>query len=89
MMGAEAGPERSLYLELRANRLKVWVEDGFNRAGGILDYGIVVIGLHSRSVAYASRVERRVQDNEEALVRLLLDTKDPDLAAIREEVNLW
>ena len=29
------------------SRLKVLVEDGLSRAGGILDYGIVVDGLHS------------------------------------------
>jgi hypothetical protein len=38
-------------------------------------------------VAYASSVKRRIQDNEEDLVRLLLDTKDPDLVAIRNEVD--
>ena len=87
MMYAEAGYGRPLYLELRATRLKVLVEDGLSRAGGVLDYGIVVVGLPSRSVAYASSVKRRVQDNEEELVRLLLDTKDPDLVAIRKEVD--
>jgi hypothetical protein len=56
MMYAEAGPGRPLYLKLRATRLKVLVEDGLSRAGGILDYGIVVAGLNSRSVAYASSV---------------------------------
>ena len=87
MMYAGAGPGRPLYLELRASRLKVLVEDGLNKAGGILDYGIVVVGLHSRSVAYGSCLKQRVQDNEEELLRLLLDTKDPDLVAIRKEVD--
>ena len=86
-MCAEAGPGCPLYLELRASRLTVLVEDGLNRAGGILDYGIVVVGLHSRCVAYASSLKRRVQDNEEELVRLLLDTQDPDLVAIRKQVD--
>ena len=86
-MVAEAGPGRPLYLELRATRLKVLVEDGLSRAGGVLDYGIVVVGLRSRSVAYVSSVKRRVRDNEEELLRLLLDTKDPDLVAIRKEVD--
>jgi hypothetical protein len=85
MMYAEAGPGRPLYLELRASRLKVLVEDGLSRAGGILDCGIVVVGLHSRSVAYASSVKRRVQDNEEELLRLLANEQDPDLRAIRRE----
>ena len=66
---------------------KVLVEDGLSRVGGVLDYGIVVVGLHSRSVAYASSVKRRVRDNEEELLRLLLGTKDPDLVAIRKEVD--
>jgi hypothetical protein len=87
MMYAEAGPGRLLYLELRASRLKVLVEDGLSRAGSVLDCGIVVVGLNSRSVAYASSVKRRVQDNEEVLLRLLLDTQDPDLVAIRKEVD--
>jgi hypothetical protein len=87
MMDTEAGPGRPLYLELRASRLKVLVEDGLSRAGGKLDFGIVVAGLHLCSVTYASSVKRRVQDNEEELLRLLLDTKDPDLVAIRKEVD--
>jgi hypothetical protein len=87
MMCAEAGPGCPLYLELRASRLTVLVEDGLNRAGGILDYGIVVVGLHSRCVAYASSLKRRVQDNEEELVRLLANERDPDLRAIRKEGN--
>jgi hypothetical protein len=87
IMDTEAGPGRPLYLELRASRLKVLVEDGLSRAGGVLDYGIVVVSLHSRSVAYASSVKRRVQDNEEELLRLLLGTKAPDLVAIRKEVD--
>jgi hypothetical protein len=32
-------------------------------------------------------VKRRVQDNEEELLRSLLDAKDPDLVAIRKEVD--
>jgi len=46
-----------------------------------------VVGLHSRSVAYTSSVKQRVWDNEEELLRLLLDTQDPDLVAIRKEVD--
>jgi len=76
-----------LYLELRASRLDVWVDDDPRRTGSVLDYGIVVEGLHRLSVAEASDVIRRILDNENDLVRLLANERDPDLRAIRREGN--
>ncbi len=76
---------RSLYLELRALRLEVWVHHDPRGTGGVLDYGIVVDGLRSLSVAEVSSVTRRILDNENDLVRLLANERDPDLRAIRRE----
>ncbi len=77
----------SLYLELRARHLEVWLEEDAWRAGGVLDYGVVVDGLQSLSVAQVNSVTRRILDNENELVRLLADMQDPDLCAIRREGN--
>ena len=76
---------RSLYLELRALGLEVWVED--DPDGGPLDYGIEAAGLHKLSGARAKEVRRRIERNEEGLVRVILDHRDPDLHAIRAEGN--
>jgi hypothetical protein len=86
-MNRGADTARSLYLELRASRLDVWVDDDPRRTGSVLDYGIVVEGLHRLSVAEASDVIRRILDNENDLVRLLANERDPDLRAIRREGN--
>lgn len=81
-MNRGADTARSLYLELRASRLDVWDDDP-RGTGSVLDYGIVVDGLHRQSVAEASDVIRRILDNENDLVRLLANERDPDLRAIR------
>ncbi len=73
----------SLYLELMALRLEVWLEENAWRTGGVLDYGIAVDGLQSLSVAEVSSVTRRILDNENDLVRLLASMQDPNLRAIR------
>jgi hypothetical protein len=86
-MNQGADTARSLYLELRASRLDVWVDDDPRGTGSVLDYGIVVDGLHRLSVAEASNVIRRILDNENDLVRLLANERDPDLRAIRREGN--
>jgi hypothetical protein len=86
-MNRGADLARSLYLELGALRLEVWIHDDPRGAGGVLDYGIVVDGLRSLSVAQASSVTRRILDNENDLVRLLANEQDPDLRAIRKEGN--
>jgi hypothetical protein len=78
-----AGTARSLYLELRAMGFKLWVEDGPD--GAPLDYGIGMSGLRDLSEAYARHLRERVLDNENELVHVLLDLRDPDLAAIRKE----
>lgn len=74
---------RSLYLELRAMGLEVWVED--DPDGGPLDYGIEAAGLHKLSGARAKEVRQRIERHEESLVRVILDHRDPDLHAIRAE----
>jgi len=84
-MNRVADTARSLYLELRASRLEMWVHDDPRGTGGVLDYGIVVDGLHRLSVAQASQVMRRILNNENDLVRLLANERDPDLRAIRRE----
>jgi len=55
--------------------------------GGPLDYGIGAAGLHLLSGARAKDVWRRIEHNEEGLVRVLLDHRDPDLQAVRAEGN--
>lgn len=74
---------RALYLELRALGLELWVEDAPD--GGPLDYGIAVGGMRSLSEARARRLARRIRQNEDELVRVLLDRRDPDLDAVRRE----
>ena len=76
---------RSLYLELRALGLEVWVED--DPDGGPLDYGIEAVGLHNLPVAHAREVRRRIERHEEGLIRVILDHRDPDLHAVRAEGN--
>ena len=82
-MNAEIDTTRALYLELRALGLKVSVED--DPDGTIQDYRLVLDGLRSISQARVRRVKRRVVDNQEELVRLILDRRNPDLYAIRRE----
>ena len=76
---------RPLYLELRALGLTLSVRD--DPDGGRLDYGISIDGLRSLSRSHADRVSCRVRDNEDGLVEVLLDRRDPDLDAIRKEGN--
>jgi hypothetical protein len=86
-MNRGADLARSLYLELRALRLQLRVEADTRGAGRVLDYGIAVDDFHSLSVAEVSSVTRRILDNENDLVRLLANERDPDLRAIRKEGN--
>jgi hypothetical protein len=76
---------RSLYLELRALTLELWVED--DPKGGPLDYRIEVTGLYKLSDALAEEVRQRIRRNEEGLVRVVLDHRDPDIRAVRAEGN--
>lgn len=82
-MNESSHAARALYLELRALRLKVWVED--DPDGTVLDYGIALDGLRSLANAHARQLARRIRENEEELVRILLDRRDPDLDAVRKE----
>lgn len=74
---------RPLYLELRALGLGLWVED--DPDGGVLDYRLALDGLRSIPEARARRLVRRIRKNEDELVRLILDRRDPDLDAVRRE----
>jgi hypothetical protein len=74
---------RPLYIELRALGVTVQVED--NPDLGPLDYGLVIDGLSALPDGRSRRLRERIMDNEEALVKIVLDRRDPDLHAIRSE----
>ena len=76
---------RSLYLELRAVGLELWVEDDPER--GPLDYGIEFTGIHKVPGGKAEEVRESIRRNEKGLVRVLLDHRDPDIQAVRAEGN--
>jgi hypothetical protein len=84
-MNREADVARSLYLKLRTLPLEVRVEIDTRGAGGMLDYGIAVDDTHSLSVAEMNSVTRRILDNENDLVRLLVTERVLDLRAISKE----
>jgi hypothetical protein len=85
-MTREAEVALSLYLEFRASDLEVRLkEDVWGK--GVLDYGVVVDGLRLLSAAQMGSLARRVRDNENDLVRLLANARNPDLRAIREEFD--
>ena len=86
-MNREADVTRSLYLELRTLPLEVRVEVDTRGAGGVLDYGIAVDDSYSLSVVEVNSVTRRILDNENDIVRLLVTERDLDLHAIRKEGN--
>ena len=70
-MSGCADAARPLYLELRAEGLKVRVED--NPDGGALDYVIAIGGLRSHPEFYASSIMQRVLENKDGLVQIILD----------------
>jgi hypothetical protein len=76
---------RPLYIELRALGVTVQVEA--NSDLGPLDYGLVIDGLSALPDGRSRRLRERILDNEEALVRILLDRRAPDLHAIRAEAS--
>ena len=82
-MSSCADTARALYLELRALRLEVRVED--DPDGDTLDFRLALGGLHRLSEAHAQSVRQRVMESEEGLVLIILDLHDPDLDAIRRE----
>ena len=73
---------RSLYLELRALGLEVWIEED---ADDLTGYRIVVEGLRSLSPAHLDRLIQRVRDNKAGLLQVILCRWDPDLHAVRRE----
>lgn len=76
---------RSLYLYLRAVGMELWVEE--NPDGGPLDYGIEFVGLYKVPGDRTEEVRERIKHNEERLIRVLLDHRDPDIRAVRAEGN--
>ena len=76
---------RPLYIELRALGVTVQVEA--NSDLGPLDYGLVIDGLGALPDGRSRRLRERIMDNEEALVKIVLDRRDPDLYAIRSEAS--
>jgi hypothetical protein len=76
---------RPLYIELRALGITVQVEE--NPDLGPLDYGLVIDGLGALPDGRSRRLRKRIMDNEEALVKIVLDRRDPDLHAIRSEAS--
>jgi hypothetical protein len=76
---------RPLYIELRALGVTVHVQD--NPDFGPLDYGLVIDGLSALPDGRSGRLRERIMDNEEALVKIVLDRRDPDLRAIRSEAS--
>ena len=76
---------RPLYIELRALGITVQIED--NPDLGPLDYGLVIGGLSALPDGRSRRLRERILDNEEALVRIVLDRRGPDLHAIRAEAS--
>ena len=74
---------RPLYIELRALGVTVQVEA--NSDLGPLDYGLVIDGLSALPDGRSRRLRERIMDNEEALVKIVLDRRDPELHAIRSE----
>ena len=76
---------RPLYIELRALGVTVHVQD--NPDLGPLDYGLAIDGLSTLPDGRSRHLRKRIMDNEEALVRIVLDRRDPDLHAIRSEAS--
>jgi hypothetical protein len=50
-----------------------------------LDYRLVIDGLSTLPDGRSRRLRKRIMDNEVALVKIVLDRRDPDLHAIRSE----
>ncbi len=76
---------RSLYLELRALGLDVWVEEDAKDPTG---YRVVVEGPESIPRASIERLVPRVRENKAGLIKVLLFSYDPDLHAVRREGSL-
>ena len=76
---------RPLHIELRALGVTVHVQDTPDL--GPLDYGLVIDGLNALSDGRSRRLRKRIMDSEEALVKIVLDRRDPDLHAIRSEAS--
>src|SRR5215210_1647099 len=87
-MNRQADVARSLYLELRTLPLEVRIEVDTRGAGGVLYYGIAVDDSHSLSVAEVDSVTRRILDNGNDIVRLLVNERDLDLRALPRKATV-
>jgi hypothetical protein len=76
---------RPLYIELLALGITVQVEE--NPDLGPLDYGLVIDGLSALPDGRSRCLRKRIMDNQEALVKIVLDRRDPDLRAVRSEAS--
>lgn len=76
---------RPLYIELRALGITAQVEE--NPDLGPLDYGLVIDGLSALPDGRSRGLRKRIMDNQEALVKIVLDRRDPDLRAVRSEAS--
>jgi hypothetical protein len=81
-MVRERKKARSLYLELRALGLELYVKEDLRDATG---YRVGVAGLHSLPKTRADRIRRRVQESKPGLLRVLVGRWDPDVVAIQRE----
>jgi len=83
-MAKERKKARSLYLELRALGLELYVkEDGRDDTG----YRVRVAGLHSLPKTHAEQIRQRVEASKPGLLRVHFGRWDPDVVAIQQEGN--
>ena len=81
-MARERKKARSLYLELRALQLELYVKEDPRDATG---YRVRVAGLHSLPETQAELIRRRVEASKPGLLRILFGRWDPDVLTIQQE----
>ena len=81
-MARERRKARSLYLELRAFDLDLYVKEDLHDLTG---YRLIITGLHSLSEAHADLISQRVERSKLGPLRVLWARWDADLEAIRRE----
>lgn len=81
-MARERKKARSLYLELSALGLKLYVkEDHADKTG----YRVAITELLSLNQAHADQMRRRIEDSKLGLLKVLWARWDADLEAVRHE----